>query len=341
MPTRAQLPDSRSLRRFVTLVDLDELVGQVDAAGAYFRTFSAADDATLLVHAVTDDPDWAAQVIGEVIAAGGATPETCADVQVCIVDDEESIWHRFARRAHVVLGRGRANWVLVKRPTYEWGQLTHVREYAERLWGARAQIAPFSYEDAIAHVVAGGSTTEQQVRLGSVPEASLQAVAGVLDEQLASPAPRLPHVGNFVGISLAYLLDWARARDGFVISVDPDIAHRGVAHPQRVVCDLLSHFGLSGRHLLICGYTLDKCFSNDGVVFDGYDPAARWVAEAAPENVLPGLAVAGPRFDAVFVDGNHDAAYLRRELRETTRLLETGGVLVLDDVDDNWEQIRS
>jgi hypothetical protein len=340
MAATAQLPDLETLRRFVTLVDIGELAGHVRAAAGYFETFAADDDATLLIHAATTDAAWAEAVVLDVIAAAGSAPETCADVKLCLVDDAEGIWLQFARRAHAVLGRGPADWVLVRRPTYAWDRLPALRDYAVRRWGARQAPAPYSYEDAVAHVVTRGWTSEHHARMGSVPEGSMATIAGTLDAVLATDRPRLLHVGNFVGISLCYLLDWARARNGFTVSVDPDIPHRGVEHPQRVVCDLLAHFGLSERHLLICGYSLDKCFSNDGVVFEGYDPAAAWAAEAAPENVLPGLAAIGQRFDAAFIDGNHDAAYLRRELAEITELLEPGGVLVLDDVDENWAQIH-
>jgi Methyltransferase domain len=339
MSATAQIPDLSTLRRFVTLVDLHELAGHVDAAAAYFQAFSADDDATLLIHAAGADPACAEAVILDVIAAAGSTPETCADVRLCLVDAGEEIWLRFARRAHAVLGHGPADWILVRRPTYGWDRVPALRDYAVRRWGARNAPALYAYEDALAHIVARGWTTEHHARMGSVPEASLATIVATLQSALPPAEPRLLHVGNFVGISLSYLLDWARTRHGLTVSVDPDIPHRGVAHPQRAVCDLLAHFGLAERHLLVCGFSLDKCFSNDGVVFDGYDPAAAWAAEAAPENVLPGLTAAGQRFDAAFIDGNHDAAYLRRELAEITHLLAPGGVLVLDDVDENWDQI--
>ncbi len=44
------------------------------------------------------------------------------------------------------------------------------------------------------------------------------------------------------------------------------------------------------------------------VVLEGYDPAARWAREAAPENVLPGPADSELRFDAAFIDGNRGPA---------------------------------
>lgn len=340
MSTSAQVPDFSSLRGFVTLVDLDELAANVDEAAVYFTTFSDDDDATLVVHAATPDAARAERTVLDVLAAAGADPASCADVRLCIVADDDGIWERCARHAHAVLGHGPDNWILVRRPTYRWDQPELLRDQAVRRWGVRDTGAPYSYEAAVAHVVATGATTERQVRMGSVPEESLATIIATLDAELSAPQPRLLHVGNFVGISLSYLLNWARTRNGFTVSVDPDLPHRGVERPQRVVCELLSHFGLSDRHLLVCGYSLQKCFSNDGVVFGDYDPAAAWAAETAPENVLPGLVTAGHRFDAVFVDGNHDGAYLRQELAEITRLIEPGGVLVLDDVDENWDQIR-
>ena len=339
MTTSSSIPDLSALRRFVTLVDLHDLARHIEEAAGYFDTFSDADDATLLISAATPDVAWAEAVVLDLIAAAGSRPDACADVMLVVVDeDEHEIWVRLARRAHAVLGHGPADWVMVRRPTYGWGQLPALRDYAARCWGARLAPAPYSYEDAIAHVVARGWATEDHARMGSVPEASMASVVATL-EAVPAVEPRLLHVGNFVGISLSYLLDWARARNGFTVSVDPDIPHRGVEHPQRAVCDLLAHFGLSERHLLVCGYSLSKCFSNDGVVFEGYDPAAGWSAEAAPENVLPGLAASGQRFDAAFIDGNHDAGYLRRELIQITGLLKPGGLLVLDDVDENWDQI--
>lgn len=340
MSASAQVPDFSSLRGFVTLVDLEELAANVDGAAGYFTTFSDDDDATLVVHAATPDPARAERTVLDVIAAAGADPASCADVRLCIAPHEHGIWERCARHAHAVLGDGPDDWVLVRRPTYGWDQPELLRGQAVRRWGARDAGTAYSYEAAVAHMVATGATTERHVRMGSVPEGSLATITATLDAELTAPQPRLLHVGNFVGISLSYLLNWARTRDGFTVSVDPDLPHRGVDRPQRVVCELLSHFGLSDRHLLVCGYSLEKCFSNDGVVFGDYDPAAAWAAETAPENVLPGLVAAGNRFDVAFLDGNHDAAYLRRELAEITRLLEPGGMLVLDDVDENWEQIR-
>jgi predicted O-methyltransferase YrrM len=91
----------------------------------------------------------------------------------------------------------------------------------------------------------------------------------------------------------------------------------------------------------MCGYSLGKSLSNDGVVFDDYDPASAWSVESAPENVLLTLRRLGNHFDVAFIDGNHDPDYLRAEIAHITEMLVPGGLLVLDDVDPAWEQIRA
>jgi hypothetical protein len=273
------------------------------------------------------------------LAIGGVDPEDCAGVVLWIVDGGPQAVDQAARRSHAVLTAGDGSWLPIARPVYGFDELDALRRQAERLWGRREGHQPYSYEAAIEFVVEQGWTTEFHARDGSVPEPSMGLTAAVLD-RLAPPSPRLLHVGNFIGISLSYLLDWARGTGGTMFSVDPDVPHRGVDHPQLVANDLLANFGLTERHILICGFSLEKNFSNDSVVFEGYDPATAWAQEAAPENVLPRLVDAGLTFDAAFIDGNHDPRYLRRELAEITTLLVPRGPLVLDDVNDWWEGIR-
>lgn len=338
-PIPDALPPLECPGAFVTLVDIDELAAHPAEIGEYFRVFSRDDDATLLVYAPATDHDSAADAVLRALAAGGTDPQNCAHVVLWIVDEGERPLDRAARRAHAVLTGGDGSWVPIPRPVYGFDELEGIHRQAERLWGSRDAAAPYSYEAAIQFVVDRGWTSEFHARDGSVPEPSLQLIADALDRH-APPAPRLLHVGNFIGISLSYLLEWARGKGGVVFSVDPDIPHRGVEHPQRVVNDLLASFGLTHHHVLICGYSLEKNFSNDGVVFDGYDPASEWLEEAAPENVLSQLAGAGLRFDAAFIDGNHDERYLRRELTELTALLSPGALLVLDDVTEWWDGIR-
>jgi predicted O-methyltransferase YrrM len=47
------------------------------------------------------------------------------------------------------------------------------------------------------------------------------------------------------------------------------------------------------------------------------------------------------RFDFAVMDGNHDATYLRKETEIVMSILRPGGVLILDDLDDNWAGIKA
>jgi predicted O-methyltransferase YrrM len=91
---------------------------------------------------------------------------------------------------------------------------------------------------------------------------------------------------------------------------------------------------------------MDKSLSNDGVEFSGesgeYDPYTKFATEQACEATLSNLALTSPgRFDFAVIDGNHDAAYLRRETAIMRELLRPGGVLILDDVSDAWADIKA
>src|SRR6185312_10377185 len=80
----------------------------------------------------------------------------------------------------------------------------------------------------------------------------------------------------------------------------------------------------------------------DGVEFGGYDPVASHASEQACENALANLGALCPRrFDFAVLDGNHDAAYLSKEADAVRDLLAPGGVLIFDDVDDNWPDIKA
>ena len=79
------------------------------------------------------------------------------------------------------------------------------------------------------------------------------------------------------------------------------------------------------------------------------DQARRWGAERTPKEVIEALGLGhlvefatapslefleggGERFDLVFVDGNHRAAMVYREIRAALRRLEGGGIIVMHDV---------
>jgi hypothetical protein len=204
------------------------------------------------------------------------------------------------------------------------------------------EVRPFSYEQAVAVLMSRG-LDERAIRMGSIQARSMR-LAGDLIARNAPPRPlRALHVGNYVGLSLAALSDILVKHDprSLVVSVDPNIPHLGVDDPQSHVLALLSHFGLQNNNVVICGYTLQKSLGNNGVVSaDGYDPVANFAGELACENTLANFEHLGQRFDLALVDGNHDADYLRRELEVLVRLIDDGGLLILDDVSHVYKAIR-
>jgi predicted O-methyltransferase YrrM len=181
-----------------------------------------------------------------------------------------------------------------------------------------------------------------QVEEGSMDAESL-AFCGSLLRGLPSGQPlRGLHIGNFVGVSLAYFSHVARAIDpgSRMVSIDPNIPHRGVKNPQAFVISLLGHLGLEGINTILTGYSLEKGISNDGMVFGGYDPVAAYLGEQSLTHQLESLwrLGAGP-FDFSVLDGNHDPRYLRREIALVERLLKAGGLLFLDDISISWPDL--
>jgi hypothetical protein len=150
-------------------------------------------------------------------------------------------------------------------------------------------------------------------------------------------------------VSLAYFVDYVRRRNrsSVIVSVDPNLTHRGIKNPQEHVIALLNHFELQHNAMVCAGYSGLKSVSNDGFAFldDGgseYDPFANHVSEQACEGSISNLALFGQgRFDFAIMDGNHDSNYLRTEAEMVRGLLAPGGSLILDDVDDSWPDIKA
>lgn len=207
------------------------------------------------------------------------------------------------------------------------------------------QAHEFDFEAAIRFLVQQGCQ-ESQVRAGSIPAESLGLIRGVLSSGEYGSSTLGLHVGNFVGISLACLATVARFRskESLVLAIDPDIPHRGVEFPQRVVAQLLSHFGLTRHVSILAAYSLEKSPGNDGLAYvPSYNPSESFPHEAACENgLLNVLRLTGPEsLGFVLIDGNHDDLYLRRELDVAVQLLEHGGLLILDDVSETWPGIKN
>ena len=200
----------------------------------------------------------------------------------------------------------------------------------------------FDYQDAVRFLVQRGIDGDVVLQ-GSMPEASLHYCAALLAEHLEAGPVLGVQIGNFLGLSLAYFTHVIAARHEHsrVVSIDPNIPHLGVDKPAAEALALLEHFGLQGHTLMLTGYTLEKNLSNHGFIYAGYDPLKRYDEEVSCEHQLEGLALwSRNAFHFCVIDGNHDAAYLRREVEWIDQLLHPGGLLILDDVTEVWEEIR-
>lgn len=199
------------------------------------------------------------------------------------------------------------------------------------------------YDQMIAFLM-GRGLPQLHLREGSVPLQSLEFIRERAILQLDATRPLIAlHIGNFVGVSLAFLAAALMQRhpDSLVVSIDPNLTHRGIANPQAHVSALLSACGLQSNVLIMAGYSGRKSISNDGVVFESYDPANEFSKEFACEESLRNIGQLCPRsFDFVFLDGNHEASYLLNEIKQVLPLLRKGGFVVLDDVDAAWAEIR-
>jgi Methyltransferase domain len=217
------------------------------------------------------------------------------------------------------------------------------------LAGSSIPREPYSYPASIAYLCSRGLPRDHVVN-GSIPETSLAFCSAHLDRMLPTDRPLIGlHVGNFLGVSLAYFAHYAQRRhpDSVTFSIDPNLTHRGIESPQDHVIAVLNHFDLQRNAMICVGYSGGKSVSNDGSVFIGrdgaeYDPLTAFAAEQACEGSLANLRIIGEgRFDFAVMDGNHDAPYLRKETDLVRKLLRPVGVLILDDVDDTWAEIKA
>ena len=237
---------------------------------------------------------------------------------------------------------GLVNYVQARRRHKE---LAEISERVRKLQTAdRNARHKFSYEDAIAYLVSI-KLPENHVRGHSIPKSSLEFCAQHIRARCSmgcSPIFGL-HVGNFIGISLAYLTDACVKMHpkSCIYSIDPNIPHRNISHPQDYVVALLDHFGLTANASILVGYSLEKSVSNDGMIYDRYDPIDNFSREHSCENQLVQLAnVSMRQMDFAVMDGNHSAEYLSREIRALEKLLKPSGLLILDDVTEGWHEIK-
>jgi hypothetical protein len=214
----------------------------------------------------------------------------------------------------------------------------------ERRVSVKSETTPFSYEASIEFVCELG-IDQAQVRAGSIPEKSLEFCFKKIKEFIDMRNPvQVLHIGNFVGVSLAYFTHEVMIMNpaSVVFSIDPNVPHRGLIDPQNVAVKVLTKFDLQKNVVLATGYSLEKNISNDGITYDGkYDPHGEFVNEQGCENVLKNISEMGMRtFDVCIIDGNHDPRYLKRELQILSGMIKDGGMLIVDDVSEDWVSIQ-
>jgi|GEM_PF-1377186 len=198
------------------------------------------------------------------------------------------------------------------------------------------------YQGVINYLVNKGVTLHH-VSEGSVPEKSLSFICSIVFNNFEGKL-NLLHIGNFVGVSLVYLAEKAKRHnpDSLVIGIDPNIPHREVINPQNFVLKLVNECNLTRNVMIVTSYSRLKSVSNDGVVYGKYDPVDSHDKEISCENAISNLTkITDHAFHAAFLDGNHEADYLEKEIIGILPLIAPNGYIILDDVDNNWGEIKA
>jgi predicted O-methyltransferase YrrM len=206
------------------------------------------------------------------------------------------------------------------------------------------QILDYDYEISIKLLIEKG-LDEQQIREGSIPENSLEYLFFKIGDRLNElPSVKVLHIGNFLGISLIYISNALLKLNpnSTIISIDPDIPHRGVKSPNRYVQYLLNRFGLQKNNIVFTGYTLEKNLCDDGGVYyySEADVDEQDYYSFYASDILSKMLNLNLEFDLIIIDGNHERSYLEREIKIVDQLLNRGGILVFDDVNENWEDVK-
>lgn len=201
----------------------------------------------------------------------------------------------------------------------------------------------YDYEKSI-HLLRSFGLNEEEIRSGSVPEESLNFMKEKCALYLKGKEKLVAlHVGNFVGVSLAYLSNSLikLSSESIIISIDPNISHRGIINPQSYLFQILDYFGLNKNNIILTGYSLGKNVANDGGVFYATEEEANPIkVNPAPENLLEHFANLGIKVDLCFIDGNHETNYLQNEIIRIDEFLCSEGFLIIDDVGNGWDDVE-
>jgi hypothetical protein len=199
-----------------------------------------------------------------------------------------------------------------------------------------------SYDDIVKELVEK-NIDRDQILSGSIPESYLNEIAGIIKESFGNQPIVGLHIGNFVGVSLVYLsgilINFNNRNH--IVSIDPNIPHRGVDNPQSKVLYLINKYGLNNNISILNGYTLSKSISNDGNDYTKYDPIENNSNEYSCENQLEMLnRISNESFSYAIIDGNHEGDYLSSELFKIQKLICRKGLIIIDDVSEGWPEIK-
>ncbi|GAB4411444.1 MAG: hypothetical protein Fur0044_05420 [Anaerolineae bacterium] len=229
--------------------------------------------------------------------------------------------------------RRNRTWKMVEKKLLEQGALKTIEA---------PRTETFTYNKAINYLVEQKCSDSYTILEGSIPEASLDfCVPFICDLYQGRPLLGI-HVGNFVGLSLAFFANLIRTLhpESRLVSIDPNIRHRGVANPLNTVVGLLNHFGLQDNCLILTGYSLEinpyiEKQPDNNPLISAFDQGLSCTQQ------LQGLAMISPAaYEFFVIDGNHLGAYLTREIASADRLLKPGGLLILDDITPYWGEIQ-
>jgi hypothetical protein len=204
-------------------------------------------------------------------------------------------------------------------------------------------INAYDYQAIVAYLVEQG-VPEHHIYQGSIPLKSLEFINQIVLSKISPVSPiSVLHIGNFVGVSLAFIASKIVELNSrsVVVSIDPNIPHRAIENPQSLVMKLLCTCGLQRHVIPITGFSIDKNLSNDGTVFGEYDPTRLFLDEASCEHVLTNMHLFFKEaFHVACLDGNHDASYLEKEIVSMLPLMKKDGWIIFDDVDTAWVEIQ-
>lgn len=201
----------------------------------------------------------------------------------------------------------------------------------------------YSYSSSVDFLTSIG-LDHDQICMGSIPEDHLDFVVLKLSEHFGKSKVVGIHVGNFLGISLCHIGNWMVTQDAEskLICMDPNLNHRGITRCNDVAMKLVQHFKLQHQIINIVGYSLWKSVSNDGLNYTGtYDPILNFEEEDSLEFQLENLSgLLHGQIDFIVLDGNHNHKYLLEELNHVNKLLKYNGLVIIDDVHEDWAAIK-